>query len=56
MQAVNTYTHHGQTVRGARRAERNLLRAVTGGFDDLDRETLRLLEQVLDRPVPVPAA
>ncbi|GAA3120286.1 hypothetical protein GCM10010466_08980 [Planomonospora alba] len=56
MQAVNTYTHHGQKVRGACRAERNLLRAVTGGFDDLDRETLRLLEQVLDRPVPVPAA
>ncbi|OUC99784.1 DUF932 domain-containing protein [Streptosporangium minutum] len=52
LQAVNTHTHHEQTVRGACRAERNLLRAVTGGgVDDLDRETLHTLEKVLGRPV-----
>lgn len=51
LQAVNTHVHHGQAVRGACRAERNLLRAVTGGVDDLDRDTLRTLEKVLGRPV-----
>ncbi|MEW9532830.1 DUF932 domain-containing protein [Microbispora sp. NPDC049125] len=51
MQAVNTYVHHEQTVRGACRAERNFLRTVTGGVDDLDRETIRVLEKVLDHPV-----
>ncbi|MEO3810737.1 DUF932 domain-containing protein [Sphaerisporangium sp. B11E5] len=51
LQAVNTYTHQGQTVRGTCRAERNLLRAVTGGIEDLDRDTLTLLEKVLARPV-----
>lgn len=30
VQAVNTFTHHEQTIRGAVRAERNMLRAVTG--------------------------
>jgi phage/plasmid-like protein (TIGR03299 family) len=47
LQAVNTYTHHEQTVRGAGRAERNMLRAVTGGVDELDRTTLATLERVL---------
>lgn len=46
--AVNTYTHHEQSVRGAHRAERNMLRAVTGEFDQLDRETLTVLDRVLD--------
>lgn len=47
LQAVNTYTHHEQTVRGAGRAERNMLRAVTGGVDELDRTTLATLDRVL---------
>ncbi|WP_436788875.1 DUF932 domain-containing protein [Yinghuangia sp. YIM S10712] len=46
LQAVNTYTHHEQTVRGAQRAERNMLRAVTGGVDDLDHDTLSTLDRV----------
>ncbi|TQS10508.1 DUF932 domain-containing protein [Microbispora hainanensis] len=56
MQAVNTFVHHEQTVRGASRAERNALRTVTGGVDDLDRETSRMLEKVLHRPVLSSAA
>ncbi|MGW9205665.1 DUF932 domain-containing protein [Embleya sp. NPDC055664] len=51
LQAVNTFTHHEQVVRGAHRAERNMLRAVTGGVDELDRTTLDTLSGVLDRPV-----
>jgi phage/plasmid-like protein (TIGR03299 family) len=47
VQAVNTYVHHEQTVRGADRAERNMLRAVEGGADTLDRATLTTLRQVL---------
>lgn len=47
MQAVNTWTHHEQTVRGATRAERNMTRAVTGGVDQLDRATLATLTTVL---------
>ena len=47
LQAVNTYTHHEQTVRGAGRAERNMLRAVTGGVDELGRTTLTTLDRVL---------
>ncbi|WP_419995046.1 DUF932 domain-containing protein [Streptomyces boninensis] len=47
VQAVNTYTHHEQSVRGAERAERNMLRAVTGGVDDLDHSTLNTLDSVL---------
>jgi len=44
--AVNTYTHHGQAVRGASRADRNAERAITGGIDKLDRATLALLATV----------
>jgi len=44
--AVNTYTHHVQTVKGATRVERNMERAVTGGIDRLDAETLRVLATV----------
>ncbi|PZG45872.1 hypothetical protein C1I98_15070 [Spongiactinospora gelatinilytica] len=51
VQAVNTFAHHEQNVRGAERAERNMLRAVTGGIEDLDRATLRTLSGVLDRPL-----
>ncbi|MEV5896686.1 DUF932 domain-containing protein [Nonomuraea fuscirosea] len=51
VQAVNTFTHHEQTVRGAARAERNMHRMVTGGVDELDLATLHTLEKVLDRPL-----
>ena len=47
VQAVNTYTHHEGVVRGAGRAERNMLRAVTGETDSLDRGTLDTLRAVL---------
>lgn len=47
LQAVNTYTHHEGIVRGADRAERNMLRAVTGGVDKLDTDTLATLTKVL---------
>lgn len=43
LQATNTMVHHEQTVRGANRAERNFERAITGGVDRLDRDTLDLL-------------
>jgi hypothetical protein len=46
VQAVNTYVHHEQTVRGAARAERNMLRAVDGGIDQLDTATLRRILQL----------
>ena len=49
LQAVNTYAHHEGTVRGADRAERNMLNAVTGKTDDLDRETLDTLRKVQDK-------
>ena len=45
--AVNTYEHHEGSVRGATRAERNMLRTVTGDFDRVDRDALRLLNSVL---------
>jgi phage/plasmid-like protein (TIGR03299 family) len=51
VQAVNTYTHHEQTVRGAGRAERNMLRAVTGGVDELDQATLATLATVRGEPI-----
>lgn len=47
VQAVNTYTHHIQGVRGATRDERNMSMAVTGGFDKLDADTLNSLNAVL---------
>lgn len=47
VQAVNTYVHHEQIVRGAERAERNMLRAVDGGVDQLDTGTLATLHSVL---------
>lgn len=47
VQAVNTYEHHEATVRGATRAERNMLRTVNGDFGQLDRSTWRALSAVL---------
>jgi phage/plasmid-like protein (TIGR03299 family) len=49
VQAVNTYVHHEGIVRGVDRAERNMLRAVTGGVDALDRSTLDGLNRVIAR-------
>ncbi len=47
VQAVNTHVHHVQTVRGASRPERNMVRAVTGGVDTLDTDTVSMLNKVL---------
>jgi phage/plasmid-like protein (TIGR03299 family) len=47
VQAVNTWVHHEQTVRGSTRPERNMLRAVDGTTDALDRTTLATLRTVL---------
>ncbi|WP_226963062.1 DUF932 domain-containing protein [Streptomyces mimosae] len=55
VQAVNTYAHHGQVVRGATRPERNALRSLTGDFDQLHHRTLVSLSRVLDVPDLAPA-
>ena len=47
IQAVNTYEHHEGIIRGAQRAQRNMLRTVTGDFGKLDRTTMRTLQRVL---------
>lgn len=47
LQAVNTFTHHVQQVRGSDRVERNAWRAITGGVDKLDNSTLETLDKVL---------
>ena len=47
IQAINTYEHHESIVRGAQRAERNMLRAIAGDFGRLDRITLSTLNRVL---------
>lgn len=47
MAAVNTWEHHEKTVRGAERAERNMLRTVTGDFGKTDRDVLEHLQVVL---------
>jgi phage/plasmid-like protein (TIGR03299 family) len=47
VQAVNTYTHHEQTVRAMDRAEGNMLRAVEGGADTLDTATVTTLRKIL---------
>lgn len=46
VQAVNTWSHHIQTVKGGNRAERNMDRTITGEWDKLDATTLRILEAV----------
>jgi phage/plasmid-like protein (TIGR03299 family) len=55
LQAVNTYTHHEGIIRGAERGERNMLNAVTGRTDDLDRQTLEILARVLGKPLTLAA-
>jgi phage/plasmid-like protein (TIGR03299 family) len=47
LQMVNTFTHHGGIVRGASRQERNMLRAINGGVDKLDKSTIETLTAVL---------
>lgn len=47
VQAVNTWEHHEGTVRSASRAERNMLRAITGDFGKSDRAVLAVLNQLL---------
>ena len=46
VQATNTFAHHIQTVRGANRAERNMLNSITGATEKADAETLRVLELI----------
>lgn len=47
VKAVNTFVHHEGIVRGADRAERNMLSTIEGKFDSLDQDTLNLLTSVL---------
>jgi phage/plasmid-like protein (TIGR03299 family) len=47
VQAVNTWEHHGKTVKGSDRNSRNVLRKITGDFDSLDSETFATLNKVL---------
>jgi phage/plasmid-like protein (TIGR03299 family) len=56
LQAVSTYRHHEGIVRGAERAERNMLNAVTGRTDELDQEALDTLAVVLGKPLYTEAA
>lgn len=46
VQAVNTFEHHEGTVRGDR-ADRNMLRTVTGEFGNIDRASWATLSKVL---------
>ena len=47
LQAVNTWGHHKQTVRGATRQQRNDLNMVTGAQAKVDDEALILLDKIL---------
>ncbi|MFE5700281.1 DUF932 domain-containing protein [Rhodococcus koreensis] len=47
VQAVNTWAHHKQPVKGAPRAERNQEGAISGRFDKLDASVVGTLEKVL---------
>jgi len=47
LQAVNTYEHHSRPVRGATRAERNMLRTLTDDFADLDHKAHQVLTEIL---------
>jgi phage/plasmid-like protein (TIGR03299 family) len=49
VQAVNTYSQHVQTVRGAHRDERNLLSTLSGDWDALDTNTAASVRRVLAR-------
>jgi phage/plasmid-like protein (TIGR03299 family) len=44
--AVNTAVHHEFSIKGMERAERNMLRSVTGEWDTIDANTLSLLATV----------
>lgn len=47
LQAVNTYEHHASPMRGASRAQRNMLRTVDGTYASLDRAVWATLQRVL---------
>lgn len=47
LQAVNTYEHHENAVRGGDRGERNMLRTVSGEFGNIDRSTWATLSKIL---------
>lgn len=47
IQAVNTWAHHNSIVRGTSRAERNMLRTVTGEWGRIDGAAHRTLTEVL---------
>jgi phage/plasmid-like protein (TIGR03299 family) len=47
LQTVNTHTHHVAPVKGMSRPMRNMDRAVSGGVDKLDAETMATLDKVL---------
>lgn len=47
LQAVNTWSHHHQTVKGASRGTRNTERMVTGEFRKIDAATLSDLDRAL---------
>jgi len=47
IQAVNTWEHHEGTVLGVSRAERNMLRTVTGDFSRIDQTSWKQLDSVL---------
>lgn len=47
LQAVNTYGHHEQSVRGATRSERNMLNAIKGEQAKVDDSALSLLGKIL---------
>jgi phage/plasmid-like protein (TIGR03299 family) len=47
LQAVNTYEHHVGVVRGSSREERNMMRAINGDYDRLDKASWATLSKVL---------
>lgn len=47
LQTVNTHAHHVAPVKGMSRAMRNMDRAVSGGIDKLDADTMSTLDRVL---------
>ncbi|MGW4339255.1 hypothetical protein ACWEK5_41670 [Rhodococcus koreensis] len=54
VQAVNTWAHHVQPVKGVPRAERNQEGAISGRFDNLDAVVVSTLEKVLAPDPPTP--
>lgn len=49
VQATNTWAHHIQTVRGAQRAERNMMSAISGATGSADSDTIKTLQLVTSR-------